>query len=98
MFDIDKEWLEFEKEGRKAKPYNEGVFEWNHFQAKTNPAYLLILLKSVVQDIILNEDDQKTSFSFTINSDKGYSATIVEKTEPVVEGAIPPMIAQVEIF
>jgi hypothetical protein len=51
-----------------------------------------------VQYIILKEDGQKTSFSFTINSDKGYSATIVEKTEPVVEGSIPPMIAQVEIF
>ena len=93
MFNIDTEWEEFDKEGRKMKPYNEGVFEWNHFQAQTHPAYMLILLKHVVQDIIIEEDGQKTRFSFTISSDKSFSATIEEKTEPAVEGAMPAMNA-----
>lgn len=72
MFNIEESEWEPLKIDRKTPQYNPGVFEWNHFKAQTDPAYLLCLLKAVVEDISIDE----ATFTFEIIPGPKYEARI----------------------
>jgi hypothetical protein len=56
--------------------YHVGMFEWTHFRVQCDGLYILILVKNIIKNIVMNEKD---SFNFNIKEGKTLEGDFQQK-------------------